>query len=86
VVTAIDRGERTPRDVGCQTPEWLAARLWDRPLADSTDPSASLRVWVDRWNQLGCPSLVPGLAWSETAANAFREAALNVLGLDPGFS
>ena len=65
--------------------KWVAARLWDWPLADSTDPSASLRMWVDRWNQLGCPSLVPGLAWNETAANAFREAALNVLELDPGF-
>ncbi len=82
VVAAIDQGGQAPRDIGCQTPEWVAARLWDRPPL-ATDPSAALRVWVDRWNQLECPSLVPSRAWNETAANAFREAALNVLGSDP---
>jgi hypothetical protein len=83
VATAIDRGELTPREIGCQTPEWVAARLWDRTQPDSPDISAALRVWVDRWYQLGCPALVPGRVWNETAAKAYREAAMDVLGSDP---
>ncbi len=83
VATAIDREELTPRDIGCQTPEWVAARLWDRTLTSPVDGSAALRVWVDRWGQLGCPSLVPGRVWNETAASAFREAAFDVLESDP---
>ena len=83
VVTAIDRKELTPRDIGCETPEWVAARLWDRTQQGSPDISAELRVWVDRWYQLGCPSLVPGRVWNESAANAYREAAMDVLGSDP---
>ena len=83
VATAIDREELTPRDIGCQTPEWVAARLWDRTLTSPVDGSAALRVWVDRWGQLGCPSLVPGRVWNEAAASAFREAAFDVLKSDP---
>ena len=83
VATAIDRGELTPCDIGCQTPEWVAARLWDRTLTSPVDGSAALRVWVDRWRQLGCPSLVPGRVWNEAAASAFREAAFDVLESDP---
>ncbi len=83
VATAIDRGELTPRDIGCQTPEWVAARLWDRTLTDPVDGSAALRVWMDRWRQLGCPSLVPGRVWNEAAASAFREAVFEVLESDP---
>ena len=84
VVAAIDRGELAPRNIGCLAPEWVAARLWDRPLTDFTDLSAALRVWIDRWEQLGCPSLVPGRVWTETAANAFRQAAMDVLASEPG--
>ena len=80
VIAAIDNGELVPRDIGCQTPEWVAARLWDRRAKEPTDPSAALQVWTDRWEQLGYPSLVPGRAWTKTVAIDFREAALNVLG------
>jgi hypothetical protein len=83
VVAAIERRELTPSGIGCQTPEWVAARLWDRTLTNAADLSAALRVWVDRWDQLGCPSLVPECAWNEAAANAFRDAAMDVLGSDP---
>ena len=47
--TAIDKGELTPREIGCQSPEWVAARLWDRTLKSFTDRSNALRVWSDRW-------------------------------------
>ena len=80
--TAIDKGELTPRDIGCQTPEWVAARLWDRTLKSFKDRSTALRVWFDRWQQLGYPLLMPGRMWDEDTANVFREAAFDVLGLD----
>ncbi len=83
VVAAIERKELTPLNIGCQTPQWVAARLWDRTQADFPDASAVLRVWFDRWYQLGCPSLVPNRVWSEVAADAFRKAAMDVLGSDP---
>jgi hypothetical protein len=79
VVTAIDAGNLAPRDIGCQTPEWVAARLWDRNSADSSDPSAALRLWVDRWSVLGNPSIVPNRAWGQAEADTFREAALHVI-------
>ena len=86
VVGAIDRGELPANNIGCRSPEWVAARLWDQALTDSTDLSTALRLWVDRWDQLGSPSLVPGRAWSETAATTFRESAMNVLGSEPGLT
>ena len=78
-VNAINDGELTPRNIGCQTPTWVAARLWDRTWSSSIDHSATLRSWVDRWQQLDCPLLVPKSAWNEASANTFREAAFNVL-------
>ena len=81
-VAAIDGGDVTPRAIGCKTPQWVAARLWDRP-APAADVSAALRIWVDKWFQLGCPSLVPAQVWDENTAKIFREAAINVLGSEP---
>jgi tetratricopeptide (TPR) repeat protein len=85
-VAAIERGELEPRNIECQTPEWIAARLWDATLKDCADHAAALRVWVDRWTQLGRPWFIPNRAWSQTAADAFREAALNVLGTEPSLT
>jgi hypothetical protein len=84
-VRAIERGELTPRGIGCQTPDWVAARLWDRPLTESTDLPAALRVWVDRWGQLEYPSLVPGRAWNKAEAEAFRQTAIHTLESELGF-
>src|SRR5579859_4030004 len=78
-VTAMEKGSLAPRDIGCQMPEWVAARLWDRPFAEYTDFAAALRLWVDRWNVLGNPSVVPNRAWGQAEADAFREAALHAI-------
>jgi tetratricopeptide (TPR) repeat protein len=83
VVTAIDRGELKPHDIGCQSPEWVAARLWDQHLTDTADYPVLLRLWVDHWQLLGYPSLIPGRAWNEAAASAFHEAALGVIEAEP---
>ena len=79
VVSAIDQGTLAPRDIECQTPEWVAARLWDRTFASFATLDAALRVWVDRWRQLGFPSLGNGHIWSEEATIAFHEATIAVL-------
>ena len=84
LVSKIKNGKLQPHDIGCLAPEWVAARLWDRTLSDSASVSTSLRVWVDRWIELDCPSILPGRAWDQTAANAFFDAAFDVLESDQG--
>jgi len=81
--SAIELGELKPHQIVCQSPEWVAARLWDRSLSDATDHSEALRKWVDLCDLLGHPMLVPNKIWSETAAQAFRDAAIGVLDSDP---
>jgi hypothetical protein len=74
VVAAIERRELEPNAIGCQSPEWIAARLWDRAPIDP-DKTVALRLWVDRWQELGSPSLNPAAAWGEADALAFWDAA-----------
>jgi hypothetical protein len=82
LVKEIENGNMALRDIGCQTPEWVAARLWEQNLC-GRDSSTRIRVWLDRWIQLGFPSLVPSRAWNESVANEFREASMGVLHSDP---
>ena len=79
VTTAIQRGEMLPHELGCRTPMWVAARLWDRTISDTPDRLAALRVWVDRWRELWFPAFVPRSVWNEEDADAFRKAALATL-------
>jgi hypothetical protein len=60
------------------TPEWVAARLWDRR-QKSGDTISDLRSWYDRWLILGFPDLVAFLAWLPDDAAEFRAAAHGVL-------
>ena len=82
VIAAMDRSELALHDVGCQTPEWVAARLWDRAPSAIANPAAALRIWVDRWHLLGSPSVMPYKAWNEGVGSAFREATIGVLSSD----
>ena len=79
VTTAIQRGEMLPHELGCRTPMWVAARLWDRTTSDTPDKLAALRVWMDRWRELWFPAFVPRSVWNEEDADAFREAAFATL-------
>ena len=83
VAKRIVNGDVRLDQISCQTPSWVAGRLWERTLNDCQDPSTALRVWFDKWEKLGNPSLVPARLWGEGAANAFREAAFAVLESDP---
>ena len=84
LISKIKSGKLQPHDIGSLAPEWVAARLWDRTLSHSAGVSTALRVWVDRWIELDCPSLLPGRSWDQTAANAFFDAAFDVLESDQG--
>lgn len=82
-IDGLDEHSQLPSNVlSCQSPEWVAARLWDRTFHDSSDINAALRTWVDRWNLLMSPLFRPGRVWSKTAAKTFREAVINILETD----
>ena len=84
VVELINRGEIKPDAIGCEWPEWIAARLWDRAAKAPTDLNAMLRLWVDRWRVLGFPSLTPSAAWTEPEHLVFWKAATELLGSKAG--
>jgi hypothetical protein len=81
---AIEGEAAIPGTVACQTPEWVAARLWDRSPLVNTDAKAALREWIDRWVAMDAPTLVPSRAWTPDFAKAFLDNALDVLGSDAG--
>ena len=85
IVELINQEKTWPHTIGCEWPEWIAARLWDRAAKDPADMNAALRLWVDRWHVLGFPSLIPSAAWSETELLAFWKAATELLGSKAGF-
>jgi hypothetical protein len=79
---AIARGEQDPHQLSCQSPEWVAARLWDRSLSGRGDLSSDFQRWLGRWELLGGPRVIPTQAWGQSDADSFRDAALDVLRLD----
>jgi tetratricopeptide (TPR) repeat protein len=79
VAAAIELREIGPDAIGFESPEWIAARLWDRASGSSVDKTAKLRLWVDRWRILGSPSLTPALAWSDADAAAYLDAVAETL-------
>src|SRR5260370_678844 len=64
----------------CKPRNGVAARLWDRSPADPGNRISALRLWVDRWQAIAAPSIVPSRVWSGPSAEAFRESALEVIG------
>ena len=79
VIAAIENETLDPQNIGCQTPGWVASRLWDRTLTSFSKNTVALRTWLDRWQLLHCPALVPGRTWAAAEAQAFREAAFHVI-------
>ena len=82
VVSKMKKKQLTLRDIRCQTPSWVVARLWDRTLPHPDGNTAALRAWVDRWAELHYPTLQPGRVWTETAATAFFGAVFEVFETD----
>jgi len=71
------------RELGCRTPGWVAARLWEARPANLAGP-ATLRWWLDRWDILGSPALLIDEAWDTASAAAFRDLAIVTLESEPG--
>jgi hypothetical protein len=67
------------RNLTCQDPAWVAARLWDRNWQSAATPQGCLRRWVDQWQALGSPRLTPSTAWAAADLAAFRDTAFAVL-------
>ena len=80
----ITNGEIAPRDIGCRSPEWVAARLWERLLQAAPDGMTALRRWIDRWADLGHPRIIPSRVWDTATAEAFHNAAFTVLESESG--
>jgi hypothetical protein len=79
LIDVIEAKARVQGVVSPQTPEWVAARLWDRGRDVSEDRISALRLWVDRWQALGAPPFAPSRVWSGADAEAFQESALEVI-------
>ena len=82
LVNRIDSGDLRINDISCQTPSWVAARLWDRTYSSASEISHALRLWVDRWNLLGSPDIEIARAWNEQALTAFRDSVFCALSED----
>lgn len=83
LVEASERAGRLPADIGCLTPSWVAARLWEG--RDHAAPSVvALRKWADLWTAMRQPDVVPARDWRQSDAKVFRAAALDVLEFGAG--
>ena len=60
VIESINREETKPHTIGCEWPEWIAARLWDRAAKDPADMNAALRLWGGSLACAGIPLVDPG--------------------------
>lgn len=84
IADGIVTEQRWPGEIACISRPWIAARLWDTPLANSADGGVDgvnqrLSRWIDRWTLLSCPSF-PMSSYLEPASfEEFVEAAMSVL-------
>ncbi|MHB8391549.1 MAG: hypothetical protein ACYDBH_18535, partial [Acidobacteriaceae bacterium] len=84
LIASIESEQKDPGHIICQTPAWVAARLWECRLAKSEGGPSDLRLWVDLWRLLRSPALVPDEVWRQAEAKSFREAAVQVIALEAG--
>ena len=82
LVQQIDPEKQPLSQFTCESPSWVAARLWDRVFPIVSDPSRRLRLWVDRWKLLGSPQVEPDKTWNPETAVAFRDAVFSALETD----
>jgi hypothetical protein len=74
-----------PDTVVCRSPEWVAARLWERSPFNTMEPSARLARWMTAWRLLRHPEIILSKVWSESDRAAFVDTALRVLEEEAGF-
>jgi hypothetical protein len=56
-----------------RTPAWVVARAWDRSKKDD------ILQWIEKYELLGAPELVPSEAWDASTADAFCSLALQTI-------
>jgi hypothetical protein len=84
ILADIEAGKKDPGEILCHTPSWVAARLWER--RDVSGESWGLRRWVDLWSLLRHPAVTPCDVWRPMDAQAFREAAIDVISSETGLA
>jgi hypothetical protein len=65
--------------LACLTPDWVAARLWDRTAFGPAESSQRLFWWVERWYWLFTPTIVASSVWKEEQAELFINEAMHVV-------
>lgn len=70
----------------CDSPSWVAARLWDRASPRPSDSFRGLRCWVDRWKLLGSPLVEPDKTWNAEFASAFRDSVFSAIEAEANIS
>ncbi|MBV8979162.1 MAG: hypothetical protein JOZ13_17460 [Alphaproteobacteria bacterium] len=79
IAKSVRNGDIKLREIGSETPAWVAARLWDRSYQNFASECAALRVWMDKWEILGSPSFIPSAAWTGPAYRAFMDGVTQAL-------
>lgn len=69
----------------CATPEWIAARLWERA-PQGLSSGRRLRFWADRCSLLPPHEVAPSLVWPRRVADEFRNSAFEALECSGFFS
>jgi hypothetical protein len=77
----IEKGGIEFRQLTCQSPKWVAARLWEQMLP-AQDDILVLRTWCDWWKVLWAPEIAPSQAWDGNTAERFKQAALQIIESD----
>ena len=60
-------------EIDARSPEWIAARLWDRA------PDTDIKNWMAQWKLLGQPDIAIGRVWEEATAGMFRKACITAI-------
>ena len=84
LLKTIEAGCNDSVSIASQTPAWVAARLWEIALAQGAPTDVALRKWVDWQCMLQSPLFVPATVWSAPDAQAFRDAAMKIIAMEPG--
>lgn len=69
-----------------RTPEWVAARLWEKAHSRSMPAGTALQRWADLWGLLQHPELIPSAVWGAADAKAFQDAALGLIASEPALA
>lgn len=68
----------------CISPDWVAARLWERMPRELNNPSDKLHYWADRWEIVGSPVFIPSRTWGTGAVSEFTSSVLEAIRNEKG--